>query len=130
MGLFGSPDLYPYVQIEKKCVACGKMGTGKFCSECGVPYKRHAKYFSTAATIVITMSIVIFSLCFIAGGTNLASLFLSAMIAASVCFFGNLINMILCFFKKRRNRLYLIHALLSLAILFIAFLLYGLICIN
>ncbi len=130
MGLFGSPDLYPYDQIEKKCSVCGKMGTGKYCSQCGAPYKLKDKYISIASVVVITASIVVFILCFIAAGVNLAGFFLSLILASSVSFLGNLICIVLCIFKKRKNKIFLIYTLFSMSIAMFAFLLYGLICVK
>ncbi len=130
MGLFGSPDLYPYDQIEKKCNVCGKKGTGKFCSECGTPYKLQDKYISIASIVVFTAAIVVFILCFIAAGVNLAGFFLSLILASCVSFLGNLICTVLCIFKKRKNKIYLIYTLFSISIAMFTFLLYGLICVK
>lgn len=130
MGLFGSPELYPYNEIDKKCSACGKMGTGKFCSQCGTPYKRGDKYISISLIVVFTFSILLFFLFFVAGGANITSFFISLMLGSSVSFLGNLICIIFCSIKKRKNRVYLIYALFSLAIAMITFLLYGMICLQ
>lgn len=37
MGAYGTPDTYPYEEIERKCPKCGKQGKGKFCCYCGAP---------------------------------------------------------------------------------------------
>lgn len=35
MGAYGSPDLYPYDKMERRCPKCGRVVTGKYCPECG-----------------------------------------------------------------------------------------------
>lgn len=35
MGAYGTPDTYPYEEIERKCPKCGKVSKGKFCCYCG-----------------------------------------------------------------------------------------------
>lgn len=35
MGAYGSPDLYPYDKMERRCPKCGRRVSGKYCPECG-----------------------------------------------------------------------------------------------
>nr|DAH65798.1 MAG TPA: putative cytoplasmic protein [Caudoviricetes sp.] len=40
MSAYGTPDTYPYEEIEKECPKCGKKSKGKFCSYCGAAMEK------------------------------------------------------------------------------------------
>ena len=40
MSAYGTPDTYPYEEIERECPKCGKKSKGKFCSYCGAALEK------------------------------------------------------------------------------------------
>ncbi|WP_352400145.1 hypothetical protein [Anaerotignum sp.] len=128
MGAYGSPELYPHDFHKSKCPSCGRVGEGKFCSECGTPYECRKYYWSKAGVVVVCISFAIFIACFFAGGKGADSFLLSILIASVACLIGDCICLMLCFFRRKVNRFYLIQALFAIGIGCISFLLFGLIC--
>lgn len=128
MGAYGSPELYPFEYMNRKCPKCGKAGNGKFCSECGTSYGK--KYYIRKASVwVISISIVVFILCFLAGGRDLKAFFLSAFVATIVSFIGNVMCIFFCLIKKRSIKFHLSQALFAMGMGCISVLLFGLICV-
>ena len=128
MGAYGSPELYPYEYLKKRCPNCAKAGEGKFCSECGTPYVDKKHRLSKASVRIICISLALFILCFLAGGRNLEAFVLSAFLASLVSFVGNILCVVLSFFKKEKAKFYLSQALFSMGACFISILLFGLFC--
>lgn len=137
MGAYGTPDTYPYEEIERKCPKCGKKSKGKFCCYCGAslegiqPEKKERRdgergYWGIFGMIVMFLSIAMFALLFFFGGnSSIKDFSVSLFAGAGVSAAGNLLGMVFCWISKTKNKHYQKYFLGSLAICLISFILFG-----
>lgn len=70
MGAYGSPDLYPYDKMERRCPKCGRMVTGKYCPECGAKISGAKKKNSGCLKAFIICIIIVLGILVLASMGN------------------------------------------------------------
>ena len=137
MGAYGTPDIYPYEEIERRCPKCRKISKGKFCCYCGASltdakpkkeFQRNGEkgYWSMLGMVTLFLSISVFAILFFLGGEReLKDLMVSVFLGACVSAVGNLIGMVLCSISKTKNNHYKKFFLGSLALCVCSFILFG-----
>lgn len=137
MGAYGTPDTYPYEEIERRCPKCRKMSKGQFCCYCGASLEgAKAKkqiqrdgekgYWSMLGMVTLFLSISAFAILFFLGGDRgLKDLMASLFLGAGVSAVGNLVGMVLCSISKTKNNHYKKFFFGSLALCVCSFVLFG-----
>lgn len=118
MGAYGTPDTYPYEEIERKCPKCGKKSKGKFCCHCGFPMELDGEkgYKSMYSVYIDVLTIVAFSIGVVLGPKTINGIMFMAWIACLFYSAQNLFGAFLCIVKKTKNKRYIKHFLWSLFI--------------
>ena len=135
MGAYGSPDLYPYDKMERRCPKCGRMVTGKYCPECGAKMTNKSKKRTsveeneTGKNPIITIIIltVITMFIFFAGtDKSLNSLFGCIVFPALFATAVYVIKIIISAIRGKRNHYNIKWALVWAIVTIIAFISFGL----
>lgn len=127
MGAYGTPDTYPYEEIERKCPKCGKVSKGEFCCHCGYPMKLDGEkgYKSMYSVYIEVITAVVFLFGVFMGEKTAEWIVFMAWIACLLYSAQNLLAVVLCKIRKTKNKRYIKHFLWSLLIsvgIFICFL--------
>ena len=118
MGAYGTPDTYPYEEIERKCSRCGKSSKGEFCCYCGFPLSVDAKqgYKSMYSIILIVLSAVLLGMGLLMSEKTIPDILFIVWVTTLFYTAGNLLGAILCKIKKVKNKRYITHFLCAMLI--------------
>lgn len=134
MGAYGSPDLYPYDKMERRCPKCGRMVTGKYCPECGAKMTDKQKKRTSIdegdtgnPTVAIIVLVAVVMFIFLVGtDKSLNSLFACIVFPSLFATAVYVIKIIISAIRGKRNHYNIKWALVWAVVTIVAFISFGL----